>query len=67
MNAVEIIALLAVIVLILQNAAQIPAAVADLLRACLPVVHAARDLIAAIKNPSEFPADTAREEKLDPS
>ncbi|MFD3430919.1 hypothetical protein [Nocardia fluminea] len=66
MNAVEIIALIALIVLILQNATQIPGALADLLRACLPVVDAVRDLIAAIKNPPEPPTDADRED-TDPS
>ena len=42
------------------------AALAELLRACLPVVHAARALIAAITHPSQPPADTDQED-ADPS
>ncbi|MFG1768988.1 hypothetical protein [Nocardia salmonicida] len=56
MNATEIIALIALILLILQTATRIPGALADLLRACLPVVDAVRDLTAAAKRPTEFPA-----------
>lgn len=57
MNPTEIIVLTTAIVLILRNATQIPHALADLLRACQPVVHAARELAAAIENPSTAPTD----------
>ncbi|MFG1768990.1 hypothetical protein ACGFIX_05430 [Nocardia salmonicida] len=66
MTAVEIIALIAPIVLMLQNAAQIPGALTDLLRACLPIVDAVRDLIAAIKSPSALPANTDQQQDTDP-
>ncbi|WP_280470583.1 hypothetical protein [Nocardia farcinica] len=62
MNANAILAAIVLIVLILQNATQILAALAELLRACLPVVHAARALIAAITHPSQLPADTDQED-----
>ncbi|MFF2086973.1 hypothetical protein ACFVVM_24630 [Nocardia sp. NPDC058176] len=51
MNATDVIGLVALIVLILQNVTLIPGAVANLLRACLPVIDAARDLFTAIENP----------------
>ncbi|WP_216908586.1 hypothetical protein [Nocardia noduli] len=57
MSPTEIIALIAFVVLMLQNATQIPHAIAALIRACLPVVHATRDLAAAIENPSSVLAD----------
>ncbi|MGW5317855.1 hypothetical protein [Nocardia thailandica] len=62
MNANTVLAAIVLIVLILQNATQILAALAELLRACLPVVHAARALIAAITHPSQPPADTDQED-----
>lgn len=62
MNAIDIIALITTIVLVVQNAARIPDAVAGLIRACLPVVRAARDLMAAIRNPSGPPAEQRPED-----
>lgn len=55
MNATDRIAVLFAIVLIVQNAAQIPAALTNLLQACLPTVRAARALAAEIKNPPASP------------
>lgn len=55
MNATEVLALIAVTALILQHVAQIPTALAGLLRACLPVIYAARELTAAIANPEPEP------------
>jgi hypothetical protein len=43
-----ILAALGAAVLILHTASRLPAALADLLRACLPLVQAARDLWAAL-------------------
>ncbi|MEU2089759.1 hypothetical protein [Nocardia beijingensis] len=46
MTATDLLALIAITVLVLQNAARIPAALAELLRACQPLVEAVRDLTA---------------------
>ncbi|MGS2805741.1 hypothetical protein [Nocardia sp. MW-W600-9] len=47
-----------------QNAAQIPGAVADLLLASLPVVRAARELIAAIEKPPELATSLEKDPEL---
>ncbi|MEG8183959.1 hypothetical protein GZH49_36425 [Nocardia terpenica] len=58
MTATDLIALIAATALVLQNAARIPTALADLLRACLPVVRAARDLAATINHTPKRPTET---------
>ncbi|MQY08884.1 hypothetical protein [Actinomadura macrotermitis] len=50
-----VLAGLAAAVLIVGAAARIPAALADFLRACLPVVHAARELHHALTHPDAPP------------
>ncbi|WP_063054972.1 hypothetical protein [Nocardia salmonicida] len=67
MNATDTISVIAVIMLMLQNATQIPRALAALLRACLPVVRSAHHLVAAIKSLAELPAQTQRAENDDMS
>lgn len=47
--ATELLAELAVIVLILQNAGGIPAALTELLNACKPLAHAAYELAATLR------------------
>ena len=48
MSTTEILAVIGGITLILTNAAKIPAALAEFLRACILVANAARDLRAAL-------------------
>ena len=48
MTTIEILAVIGGITVIRTAAAKIPAALADLIRACIPVADAARDLHAAI-------------------
>ncbi|WP_405180907.1 hypothetical protein OG225_06885 [Nocardia sp. NBC_01377] len=53
----EILASIAVIVLILQHAARIPAALTELLNACQPLVHAAYALAATLDTADADPRD----------
>ncbi|UGT59133.1 hypothetical protein [Nocardia asteroides] len=58
MNATEIVAVIAVIVLVLHNVARIPAALTEILNACKPLVRAARELVALVRNDTTPTEDT---------
>ncbi|MGY1969006.1 hypothetical protein ACW9HH_32630 [Nocardia gipuzkoensis] len=57
MTATDLLALLAFVILVLQNSARVPLALAELLNACQPVVHAVRSLAAAVSRPLNPPTD----------
>ncbi|MEU1209435.1 hypothetical protein [Nocardia sp. NPDC005825] len=68
MTGTELLAFIAFTVLVLQNAARVPAAFAELLTASQLVVYAARSLIAAIKDtPDPFPDKETHDDTNPPS
>ncbi|MEV6060873.1 hypothetical protein AB0L62_12810 [Nocardia asteroides] len=57
MNASDILAIIAVVLLVLQNAARIVHELTALLDACRPLVHAARELAADFRSDTTTPRD----------